>query len=107
MPPFLTIDDLDTHNKVVLVRIDVNSPIGPNCEILDDIRFRSHISTINALDDAKTVLIAHQSRPGKRDFTTMENHAKKLASLIGKNVTYVDGICGSHVQQVNKGDGQR
>ncbi len=99
MPPFLTIDDLDTHNKVVLVRIDVNSPIGPNCEILDDIRFRSHVSTINALDDAKTVLIAHQSRPGKRDFTTMENHAKKLASLIGKNVTYVDGICGSHVQQ--------
>ncbi len=99
MPPFLTIDDLDTHNKVVLVRIDVNSPIGPSGEILDDIRFRSHIATIKALDDAKTVLIAHQSRPGKRDFTTMENHAKKLASLIRKNVTYVDGICGSHVQQ--------
>lgn len=99
MPPFFTIDDLDTHNKVVLVRIDLNSPIGPNGEILDDIRFRSHISTINALDDAKTVLIAHQSRPGKRDFTTMENHAKKLTSLVGKNVTYVDGICGSHAQQ--------
>jgi phosphoglycerate kinase len=99
MPPFLTIDDLDTHNKTVLVRADLNSPIGPNGEILDDIRFRSHVATIKALDDAKTVLIAHQSRPGKRDFTTMENHAKKLASLIGKNVTYVDGICGSHAQQ--------
>jgi phosphoglycerate kinase len=99
MPPFLTIDDLDTHNKVVLVRVDLNSPIGPNGEILDDIRFRSHIPTIKALDDAKTVLIAHQSRPGKRDFTTMENHAKKLASLIGKNVAYVDDICGSHAQQ--------
>ena len=99
MPPFLTIDDLDTHNKVVLVRVDLNSPIGPNGEILDDIRFRSHIATIKALGDAKTVLIAHQSRPGKRDFTTMENHAKKLASLIGKSVTYVDDICGSHAQQ--------
>lgn len=77
MPPFFTIDDLDTHNKVVLVRVDLNSPIGPDGEILDDIRFRSHIPTIRALDDAKAVLIAHQSRPGKKDFTTMENHAKK------------------------------
>jgi phosphoglycerate kinase len=99
MPPFFTIDDLDTHNKVVLVRVDLNSPIGPDGEILDDIRFRSHIATIKALDDAKTVLIAHQSRPGKRDFTTMENHAKKLSSLTGKSVTYVDDICGSHARQ--------
>ena len=99
MPPFFTIDDLDTHNKVVLVRVDLNSPIGPNGEILDDIRFRSHIPTIRALDDAKAVLIAHQSRPGKKDFTTMENHAKKLSSLIGKSVMYVDDICGSHALQ--------
>ena len=99
MPPFFTIDDLDTHNKVVLVRVDLNSPIGPDGEILDDIRFRSHIPTIRALDDAKAVLIAHQSRPGKKDFTTMENHAKKLSSLIGKSVMYVDDIFGSHALQ--------
>jgi len=96
MPPFFTIDDLDTHNKVVLVRVDLNSPIGPDGEILDDIRFRSHIPTIRALDDAKVVLIAHQSRPGKKDFTTMENHAKKLSSLLGKSVMYIDDIFGSH-----------
>jgi phosphoglycerate kinase len=99
MPPFLTMDDLDTHGRVVLVRVDLNSPIGPNGEILDDIRFRGHIPTIEALKDAKTVLLAHQSRPGKRDFTTMEQHGEKLSSLLGKDVTYVDDIYGHNVRQ--------
>lgn len=92
-------DDLDTRGRVVLVRIDLNSPIGPDGEILDDIRFRGHIPTIEALDNAKTVLLAHQSRPGKRDFTTMEQHSKKLASLLGKDVTYVDDIYGHNVRK--------
>jgi phosphoglycerate kinase len=99
MPPFLTMDDLDTHGRVVLVRVDLNSPIGPNGKILDDIRFRGHIPTIEALKDAKTVLLAHQSRPGKRDFTTMERHGEKLSSLLGKDVTYVDDIYGHSVRQ--------
>jgi phosphoglycerate kinase len=99
MPPFLTMDDLDTRGRVVLVRVDLNSPIGPDGAILDDIRFRGHVPTIEALDDAKTVLLAHQSRPGKRDFTTMEQHSKKLASLLGKDVIYVDGIYGQTVRK--------
>jgi phosphoglycerate kinase len=92
-------DDLDTHGRIVLVRVDLNSPIGPNGEILDDIRFRGHIPTIKALDDAKTVLLAHQSRPGKRDFTTMEPHSEKLSSLLEKDVTYVDDVYGHNVRQ--------
>lgn len=108
MPPFLTIDDLDTHGRTALVRVDLNSPIGPNGEILDDIRFRGHIPTIKALDDAKTVLLAHQSRPGKRDFTTLKRHGEKLSSLIEKDVTYVDSIYGHQVRQtieaMSKGD---
>ncbi|MGZ8888622.1 MAG: phosphoglycerate kinase [Halobacteriota archaeon] len=99
MPPFLTMDDLDTHGRVVLVRVDLNSPMGPNGEILDDIRFRGHIPTIEALKDAKTVLLAHQSRPGKQDFTTMKQHGEKLSSLLGKDVTYVDDIYGHNVRQ--------
>ena len=102
MPPFLTMDDLDTHGRVVLVRVDLNSPMGPNGEILDEIRFRGHIPTIEALKDAKTVLLAHQSRPGKRDFTTMEQHGEKLSSLLGKDVTYVDDIYGHNVRQSDR-----
>jgi phosphoglycerate kinase len=77
----------------------LNSPMGPNGEILDDIRFRGHIPTIEALKDAKTVLLAHQSRPGKQDFTTMKQHGEKLSSLLGKDVTYVDDIYGHNVRQ--------
>ncbi|MGZ8879559.1 MAG: phosphoglycerate kinase, partial [Halobacteriota archaeon] len=87
------------HGRVVLVRVDLNSPMGPNGEILDDIRFRGHIPTIEALKDAKTVLLAHQSRPGKQDFTTMKQHGKKLSSLLGTDVTYVDDIYGHNVRQ--------
>ncbi len=92
-------EDLDTHGRIALVRVDLNSPIGPNGEILDDIRFRGHIPTIKALDDAKTVLLAHQSRPGKRDFTTLKRHGEKLSLLIEKDVTYVDSIYGHEVRQ--------
>ncbi len=108
MPPFLTMDELDTHGRTALVRVDLNSPIGPNGEILDDIRFRGHIPTIEALDDAKTVLLAHQSRPGKRDFTTLKRHGEKLSSLIEKDVIYVDSVYGHEMRQtiqaMNKGD---
>src|SRR5659263_607380 len=96
-------DDLDTHGRVVLVRVDLNSPMGPNGEILDDIRFRGHIPTIEALKDAKTVLLAHQSRPGKQDFTTMKQHGEKLSSLLGKtlrmSMTFMDTTYGNQYKR--------
>jgi len=44
------------------------------------------------------VLIAHQSRPGKKDFTTMEQHAKRLQRYVKQSVHYVDDIFGSHAR---------
>lgn len=63
---FLTIDDFDTHGKTILIRVDLNSPMDPQGNILDDMRIRSHIATLKDLEDAKVVLLAHQSRPGKK-----------------------------------------
>lgn len=63
---FLTIDDFDTHGKTILVRVDLNSPMDPRGNILDDMRIQSHIATLKDLEDAKVVLLAHQSRPGKK-----------------------------------------
>jgi phosphoglycerate kinase len=96
---YLTLEDFELKNKTVLLRIDINSPIDPKTgAILDDRRMRSHIKTIKDLEaeDAKTVLLSHQSRPGKKDFTTMEEHAKRLRQLLKKEVKYVDDIFGSH-----------
>jgi phosphoglycerate kinase len=92
-----TLDDVEYRGKSVLIRLDINAPIV-NSTILDTTRFESHIPTLKELDDAKVVILAHQSRPGKKDFTTLENHAAVLSKLLGKEVEYIDGLISSCVR---------
>lgn len=94
-----TLDDFDVKGKTVLLRIDINSPLDPKSgRILDDHRIRSHLETIRDLDKSRLVILAHQSRPGKNDFTTLEAHAKRMTQLLGKKVEYIDGLFSSHVR---------
>jgi phosphoglycerate kinase len=98
--PIGTIRDLGAEGKTVLLRLDLNSPIDPTSNlILDDKRFREHLPTIRAMEKSRVVIVTHQSRPGKKDFTTLEVHAEKLEQLLGKPVHYVDSIFGSHARQ--------
>lgn len=101
-----TLGDLETLRGTALLRVDFNSPIDPSSKIiLDDKRFREHLPTVMALEDAKCVIITHQSRPRKKDFTTLEAHAGKLSRLLGRPVTYVDDIFGKCARDaVNKMD---
>jgi phosphoglycerate kinase len=94
-----TIRELGAEKKTVLLRLDLNSPMDPASNlILDDKRFREHIPTIKALVGSRVVIVTHQSRPGKKDFTTLEAHAEKLEQLLNKPVTYVDSIFGKHAR---------
>ncbi|NOR48808.1 MAG: phosphoglycerate kinase, partial [Methanosarcinaceae archaeon] len=95
---FLTIDDFDIDDATILVRVDLNSPMDPDGNILDDMRIRSHMVTLKDLENAKVVLLAHQSRPGKNDFTTMRAHALRMSAYLGREVRYVDDIFGSHAR---------
>ncbi len=95
---FLTIDDFDIDDTTILVRVDLNSPMDPDGNILDDMRIRSHLVTLKDLENAKVVLLAHQSRPGKNDFTTMRAHALRMSAYLGREVRYVDDIFGSHAR---------
>ncbi len=95
---FLTIDDFDIDDATILVRVDLNSPMDPDGNILDDMRIRSHLVTLKDLENAKVVLLAHQSRPGKNDFTTMRAHALRMSAYLGREVRYVDDIFGSHAR---------
>ena len=100
---FYTLDDFSLEGKTVLLRVDINSPIDPSTgRILDDARIKMHISTIKDLDRSKVIILAHQSRPGKKDFTTLKKHAKRLSYLLGKKVKYVDGLFNSNVRDVIK-----
>jgi len=93
-----TIDDFDIEGKTVLVRIDINAPVDPHSgEILDDTRMKLHSETIKELSDkgGKVVILAHQSRPGKKDFTTLEQHSNVMAKNLNLEVKYIDSIFSS------------
>jgi phosphoglycerate kinase len=92
---FGSLGEQTSLKKTILLRLDLNSPIDPSSHlILDDKRFREHVPTIRALDESRLVIITHQSRPGKKDFTTLEAHAEKLSRLVSRPVQYVDDIFG-------------
>ncbi|MBP8623481.1 MAG: phosphoglycerate kinase [Methanothrix sp.] len=99
---YLTLNDVVLDNKRVLVRVDFNSPMDPAGNILDDKRIRSHLDTLRALEDCRVVLMAHQSRAGKKDYTTMEAHARLASRLLRRDVTYIDDIFGSYARKAIK-----
>jgi phosphoglycerate kinase len=94
-----TLAQVDARGKTVLLRLDLNSPMDPSSkEILDDKRFREHLPTIRHLAESRLVILSHQSRPGKKDFTTLEAHAEKLSLLLQHPVTYVEDIIGTRAR---------
>jgi phosphoglycerate kinase len=52
--------------------------------------------------------MAHQSRPGKSDFTSMERHAELLSVLLGRTVGFVPDVCGevalAAINEMNNGE---
>ncbi len=98
MKDYLTLDDVGLDNKRVLLRVDFNSPMDPSGSILDDKRIKSHLETLRALEDCRVAIMAHQSRAGKKDYTTLEAHARLLTRLLRRDVSYIDDIFGSHAQ---------
>jgi phosphoglycerate kinase len=99
-----TLDEVRWAGRTVLLRLDLNSPIDPfSNQILDDKRFREHLPTLERLRDAKLVVITHQSRPGKKDFTTLEAHAARLGRLLHRPVRYLDDIIGARARDAVKG----
>src|SRR6266705_3042425 len=97
---FLTLDDVDTANKRVFLRVDINVPLDPSTHlILDDTRIKAVSETLARLEDARVVLGSHQSRPGKDDFTNMQPHAKALADCCNQEVIFVEDVIGPHARQ--------
>jgi phosphoglycerate kinase len=98
MAKYLTLDDIKVKDKVVLVRVDFNSPVDPKTHrVLEDTRIRAHgETTIKELADkgAKVVILAHQGRKGDPDFIPLKQHAEILSRILGKPVKYVDDVFG-------------
>lgn len=106
MVKYLTIDDVKVKDKVVLVRVDFNSPVDPKTQkVLEDVRIRAHgETTIKELAEkgAKVVVLAHQGRKGDPDFIPLKQHAEILGKILGKPVKYVDDVFGEKAKNAIK-----
>jgi len=101
---FYTLDDFNVSGSTVLLRVDINSPIDPSTgRILNDARVREHLDTIRDLANTRLAILAHQSRPGRDDFTTLEAHADRMSALLGRPVRYVDSLFGAHAIDAIRG----
>jgi phosphoglycerate kinase len=91
---FRTLDDLDPEQRV-LVRLDLNSPVEDGVA-QDNRRFERHAETVRDLADAghRVALLAHQGRPGRDDFVSLERHAELLSDHAGVDVGFVESTHG-------------
>ena len=101
-----TMDDFDFEGKGVILRIDINSPLEPGTlRILDNWRMRKVMPTIKELKEknARVIMLAHQGRPGKWDFTGLEKHAEEMSRLLGEEIKFVDDVYGEKaLQEIEK-----
>lgn len=90
---FKTINDLDVKGKKVLLWADLNSEIKNNKPSNSE-RIKQHSKTISLLKrkKAKLIVISHQSRPGKKDFTSLKKHAALVNKLT--QIKFIDDIIG-------------
>lgn len=109
MAKVLSLDEVNLDGRCVLVRVDINSPLAPETNVfLDDTRIRMILPTLSRLNKSKVVLLVHQSRPGKNDFTSTLGHSRELGRILGRNVKWVDDIHGQKatdaINQMENGD---
>jgi phosphoglycerate kinase len=98
----LTIRDVPLDNRTVLVRADYNVPLAKDGSISDDLRIRASLPTLKYLLDrgCKVVIISHLGRPEGKDLSlSLEPIAERLATLLGRDVRFVDDCIGDRVYQ--------
>ncbi|RLG15145.1 MAG: phosphoglycerate kinase [Candidatus Nanohalarchaeota archaeon] len=90
--------NINLKNKVVLLRVDLNSPISQGKVELSK-RILEHIKTIKQIKQkkAKLVVLAHQGRKGGEDFTNLEAHAKMIGKYTA--IKYIPDIVGEKAKE--------
>jgi phosphoglycerate kinase len=93
-----TLDDIDVQGRTVLCRVDINQPVDKATgRLKDTTRIEACIPTLRELSGkgAKLVLLAHQGSDIEyKNFYTTEPHAKELSKFLGKEVKFIDDVCG-------------
>lgn len=93
-----TLDEVQVKGKTVLCRVDINQPVDREKGTLKSVnRIRACVPTVRELSDkgAKVVLMAHQGSDIEyKNFYTTKPHAAVLSELLGREVRWVEDVCG-------------
>ena len=93
-----TLDEVSVRGKTVLCRIDINQPVDRCNGMLKSInRIKACVPTVRELSEkgAKVVLMAHQGSDVEyKNYYTTKPHVKVLSDLLGKEVKWIDDVCG-------------
>jgi len=93
-----TLDEFQLEGKTVLCRVDMNQPVDRASGTLKSTaRIRACAATVKELSDkgAKVVLLAHQGSDIEyKNFYTTRPHAKALSDILGREVKFIDDVCG-------------
>ncbi len=104
MVDFRRLEDVDTAQKRVLVRVDFNVPLDGDGRISDDTRLRAAIPTIKALQasGARTILLSHFGRPdGKFDpAASLATLATPLSKLLETPVLFAPDCIGPQTRAI-------
>lgn len=101
-----SMEEFNYRNKTVLLRLDINSPINPETKkIVSENRINKSLPTLNYLleQGAKIAIIAHQGDTlDYHNLMPMKEHAEKLSQKLGREVKYIDDVCGPAAQEAVK-----
>ena len=102
-----TLDEFDVKGKTVLCRVDINQPVDRASGTLKSInRIRACVPTVRELSDrgARVVLLAHQGSDIEyKNYYTTRPHAAVLAELLGREVRWIDDVCGPAAREAIRG----
>ncbi len=89
------IEDAQLESRNVLLRTDLNLPVEDG-EPQKTVRFERYVETIKELSDrgARTLVMAHQGRPARKDFTSLETHADFISEELDQEVEFVQSFFG-------------
>jgi phosphoglycerate kinase len=91
-----TLDDIRVRGKRILVRSDLNEPVDSQGRIEDDRKIRASARTISELlsGGASVAVMAHQGRPGEKDFIPLQQHFEVLQQILGNSIEYSEQVIG-------------
>ncbi|MDO4741895.1 MAG: phosphoglycerate kinase [Candidatus Saccharibacteria bacterium] len=97
-----TLAEADLKDKVVIVRADLNVPLDENGEIINDLRIRASLATLEFLREKgakKIIVISHLGRPeGRQERLSLRVVARRLGELM-PNVEFLPELFGEEVKK--------